>query len=71
MHSENCLLYEQGNIDEALHMIELVCSDHNLRSQIIKNGVRTAEQRNWVSIEQEILKLYGFQTTKGEDYAKI
>lgn len=69
-HLENCLLYEKGNIDDALRMFDMICGDQSLRSEIIDNGVRTAAQRNWLAIEHEILELYGIQTVSGGDYAK-
>lgn len=68
-HYENCLLYEPGNINSAINMIDLVCNDPNLRQKIIGNGLKTAAERDWLAIEHKILELYGFQTVKGEDYA--
>ena len=56
--NENCLFYEQGNIDEAIEKIELLSKDSKLREKLIKNGLETAKSRNWDNIESEILKLY-------------
>ena len=56
--NENCLLYEQGNIDQAVEKIEQIRTDKALREKLIKGGLKTAESREWSKIEKEILKLY-------------
>lgn len=55
---ENCLMYEQGNIDDAIEKIKLIVSDKKLRDKLIKNGLVTAKSREWKKIEKEILNLY-------------
>lgn len=55
---ENCLLYEQGNIKEAIEKIERLVSDKQLREKLIKNGLKTAQERDWNKIEDKIMKLY-------------
>ncbi len=55
---ENCLFYKQGDIDDALEKIEMLVSDEKLRNKLIKNGRKTAEERDWKKIEKEILELY-------------
>ena len=55
---ENCLLYEQGNIEEAIEKIEMIRNDKKLREKLIKGGIETAEAREWSKIEEEILSLY-------------
>lgn len=55
---ENCLLYTQGNLDEAVEKIELIRTDKKLREKLIKGGLKTAKDREWNKIEKEILKLY-------------
>ena len=55
---ENCLLYEQGNINDALDKIEKICSDKNLREKLIKGGIKTANERKWENIERDVLNLY-------------
>ena len=55
---ENCLLYEPGNIDDAVQKIELIRTDKKLREKLIKGGLKTAESREWKKIEKEILSLY-------------
>ena len=54
----NCLTYNQGDIDEAVRKIELICNDKNLRETIIKNGLATAKSRDWNVIEEKIIDLY-------------
>ncbi len=55
---ENCLLYKQGDIDDAINKIEEICSNKNLREKLIKGGIKTANERKWENIEKEILSLY-------------
>ena len=55
---ENCLMYEQGNILEAVKNIEKIINDKNLRKKLIENGINTAKKRDWKNIEKEILELY-------------
>ena len=54
----NCLFYEQGNIDDAIEKIERIRNDSKLREHLIQNGLKTVEQRNWKKIEEDIKKLY-------------
>ena len=56
--NENCLLYEQGNIEDAVNKIEMIRKDKKLREKLIKGGLNTANKREWTKIEKEILKLY-------------
>ena len=55
---ENCLFYEPGNIDDAVNKIERLTSDKKLREKLIKNGLKTAQSREWKKIEKDIIKLY-------------
>lgn len=55
---ENCLMYELGNIDEAIGKIERISNDRKLREKLIKNGKKTAEERSWDKIEKSIIDLY-------------
>lgn len=55
---ENCLLYTQGNIEEAVEKIEMIRNDEKLRTKLIKGGQSTAKSREWKKIEKEILSLY-------------
>ena len=55
---ENCVIYNQGNINEAVDKIEKLVSDDKLKSLLVRNGIKTANSRNWKNIEKEILGLY-------------
>ena len=55
---ENCMLYEQGNIEDAVNKIELVRKDKKLRDKLIKGGLDTAKSREWKKVEKEIISLY-------------
>lgn len=55
---ENCLFYEPGNIDDAVNKIEELSTNKKLREKLIKNGVETANNREWKKIEKDIVKLY-------------
>lgn len=55
---ENCLFYQQGNIEEAVQKIESVVIDKKLRQKLIDNGIKTAKDRNWKNIEEDIIKAY-------------
>lgn len=56
--NENCLLYEQGNIEDAVKKIEMIRNDKKLREKLIKGGLETAKGREWKKIEKEIISLY-------------
>ena len=56
--NENCLLYEQGNIEDAVNKIEMIQKDEKLRKKIIEGGLKTAKSREWKKIEKEIVSLY-------------
>lgn len=55
---ENCIIYSQGNIDEAVEKIEHLMSDQKLQEKLRKNGLKAAEKRDWKKIEQDIINLY-------------
>ena len=55
---ENALIYEQGNIKEAIEKIELLEKDKKLREKLRENGLKTAQERDWNKIEDQIMKLY-------------
>ena len=55
---ENCLFYEQGNIDEAVNKIEMIASDANLRKKLSDNAKKVVQSRDWNKIEKKILELY-------------
>ena len=55
---ENCLLYEQGNIHEAVQKLELMCSDKELRHRLYIGGLNTAYNRDWKKLEEKVIGLY-------------
>ena len=55
---KNCLFYEPGNIQDAVEKINEILDNENLRNELIRNGLRTAEQRDWRLLTKQILKLY-------------
>jgi Glycosyltransferase len=60
VHEENCLMYEPGNIEDAVKQILRACSDSLLREKLIANGLRVAKERDWNNLRDEILALYDF-----------
>ena len=55
---ENCLFYNQGDIDEAVGCIETLVNDENLQQHLYENGLFTAKKRDWKNFKNEILNLY-------------
>ena len=55
---ENCLFYEQGNIDDAVEKIELIASNKKLREKLISNSKKVVAERSWDNIEKEVIELY-------------
>lgn len=54
----NCLFYQPGNIEHAVNQINRIVNDKNLRENLIKNGIKTASEREWKTIENDIINLY-------------
>ncbi len=57
----NCLMYESGNVEEAIACIERICNDKELRETLLTGAEETVKKRDWDNIEEDILKLYGVQ----------
>jgi len=55
---KNCLFYEAGNIEEAVHKIETIVTDKKLREKLIENGQKTVVERDWKKIENQIVNVY-------------
>ena len=55
---ENCLLYEPENISEAVEKIMELAENETLRRHLTEGGLRTARQREWETVKQQILNLY-------------
>lgn len=54
----NCLMYEQGNCEEAQSQINRLRSDRELCSALARGGIDTAQSRDWSALEDEIAALY-------------
>ena len=55
---ENCLFYAQGDIDGAVHQIDRIAADSQLRDHLYQNGQKTAQGRDWKNFERVIRNLY-------------
>ena len=55
---ENCLLYEPENISEAVEKIMELAENETLRKHLTEGGLKTARQREWETVKQQILNLY-------------
>ena len=54
----NCLLYQSGNIEQAVQLIAEICQNSTLRQDLAEKGIATAQNRAWTGIENIILELY-------------
>jgi len=55
---ENCLMYPQGEIEQAVQCIERIVNDSALRDKLYQNGLETAKARDWSTIEEDVVRLY-------------
>lgn len=55
---ENCLLYPPGDIEEALVRLNVLAEDEGIRMALSAGGAKTAQERDWRKIENDILRLY-------------
>lgn len=55
---KNCLLYEKGNIEQAVFAINKLCEDEELREHIYRESLKTVEKRDWTRIEKDIVGVY-------------
>ncbi|NDI36231.1 glycosyltransferase [Chengkuizengella sediminis] len=55
---ENCLMYNQGDINMAISLIEEVISDESLRGKLICSGLETSKGREWNCMKDRIVELY-------------
>ena len=44
-----------------LNAILRICEDEKLRDELYKNGVQTAQERDWNALEDRIIKFYEFK----------
>lgn len=54
----NCILYDQGNIQEAVEAIKKLSLDEKVRDILYEGGLQTAKSRSWNVIEKDIIRLY-------------
>lgn len=55
---ENCLFYEQGNLDSAVEKIEKIAGDAELRRKLEAGAKKVVTERDWKKIEKKVLELY-------------
>lgn len=55
---ENCLFYQHEDLRTAVNAVENILTDENLQNVLYKNGIETAQSREWDQISSDILKLY-------------
>ncbi len=58
INNKNCLLYNRGDLDQAVELIEKILIDKKLRDTLIKNGRITATSRSWDAIQESIIEGY-------------
>ena len=57
--NENCLLYKAGDISQACEKIENLIASEELQQKLYLNGLKTAKERAWENVADEILEMYG------------
>ena len=55
---ENCLLFNEGEDVKAAELIHRLATDFDLRTKLAKNGLDTAQSRDWSTIESAVVSLY-------------
>lgn len=55
---KNCLLYEKGDIEQAVWAINRLCEDEELRERIYVESLKTVKERDWTRIEKDIVEVY-------------
>lgn len=60
-HEYNCLFYPQENIEEGKKAIMRICEDEQLRDVLFKNGIQTAQERDWNVLGDRIVQFYEFK----------
>lgn len=54
----NCLMYKQGDVDDAVNKIIKISSDKALRKKLMVGAKETVKHRNWKDLEKSIVDLY-------------
>lgn len=57
-HGENCLTFESGDLEGAVAAIEQIVDNEELREKLRRNGLKTAEVRDWRLLEKKIYDMY-------------
>ena len=51
--------YKAGNISQACEKIENLIASEELQQKLYLNGLKTAKERAWENVTDEILEMYG------------
>jgi len=57
-HGQNCMLYEIGNLDQAMGHFRRLVNDFELRSNLAHEGIKTALDRDWKTLSPEIINYW-------------
>lgn len=57
-NEKNCLFYDPEHLSTGRTAIERLVSDKELRDKLVANGMKTARERDWKGINEEIRNLY-------------
>ena len=55
---ENCIMYNRGEIQEAVKLIEEISENSELRHSLYIKGIETARKRDWKNIEKRVKEVY-------------
>lgn len=55
---ENCIMYNRGDIQEAVKLIEEISENSELRHSLYIKGIETARKRDWKNIEKRVKEVY-------------
>lgn len=55
---KNCLFYKRNCIDHGVQSILEICRNKDLRDILYKNGIETAKERDWDTLEDRIVDFY-------------
>lgn len=66
-HEYNCLLYEQGNIQQGARAVERIVENQELQERLFVNGRETAVQRDWENVKRAIVEMYSKSTIESKE----
>ena len=58
VHKDNALVYTQGNIEEAVEQVKMLLNSPEMQKTLRFSGNKTAQARDWSTIEPKILGYY-------------